>query len=708
MPDSLETPPSKSGAGPDRKTVKVLPGASRAPFPGHIEPMLAQLKRRPPSGGEWAFEPKLDGFRTLAYIRGGKVILRSRNDTDMTGYFPAIAADLVGREGPSMVLDGEIVAIDDRDKFCFQCLQQHIGLPHEHTTRSYSTFYYVFDVLYYGGFSLLWVAWRDRNGFLKQLQLDGKHLRLIEPYSGSGTDAYKTAVASGFEGIVAKKKESPYRAGLRSPEWQKIKSTLTDDFVIGGFKAGAGSRSNSFASLLLGYYEDGRLRYVGSVGSGFDGETLKRLSEMLSPLITPRSPFAEAIKYAEGVTWVNPRLVAEVKFAERTPAGFLRHAVFLRVRTDKPASQVTVHPATGPVPPSNGAVVLSKLTHHIIESMQSLDDQVRIRAGGHDILLTSLNKVFWPAYGGKKELTKRSYILYLAQMADFILKHTKDRPLTLTRYPDGIEDGRFYQKHWKHPLPEFVDTATIYSKENESFQEYLLCNNLATLMWLGQIADLEIHTWYSRVSARPDPPNVPYRGKPAYMGDYLAGIPDFLIFDVDPYIYSGEEQPGEEPRLNRKAFKAAVAVAFWLKEKLESMELVPFIKTSGKTGLHIFVPVERRYDYDRTRKAAAELSHMVEASHPDDITTEWRVDKRRGKVFLDYNQNSRGKTVASVYSARPTPWAGVSLPFTWEEIEKIFPGYFNILNAPRRLAGTGDVWADIMKFKRQLPASLLT
>ena len=706
MPNPDEMPPAQSGAGRNRKTVKALTGAFQGLFPKHMEPMLAKLKREPPSGSEWAFEPKLDGFRTIAFTRKGVVALRSRNDTDMTGYFPAIAADLAAQERPSMVLDGETVAIDDRGNFCFQCLQQHIGLPHEHTNRSYTTLYYIFDVMYYDGFSLLSVAWSDRKKLLKSLRLQGNHIRVINPYTGSGKEAYETAVASGYEGIVAKKKDSPYRSGTRSPDWQKIKSTLTDEFVIGGFKSGSGSRSSSFASVLMGYFENGKLRYVGSVGSGFDDETLGRLSEMLTPLAISKSPFADTIKYDEGVTWVKPRLVAEVKFAERTPAGFLRHAVFLRTRTDKTAVQITEQ-ETGKPDYSGGVVIeLSKSTRHIIESLQNLDDEVRISAGGHDILLTSLNKAFWPTYGGKTSLTKRHYLRFLAQIADFILKHTKDRPLTLTRYPNGIEDGKFYQKHWEHPLPAFVETATIYSKENDSYQEYLLCNNLATLMWLGQIADLEIHTWYSRVSKRPDPPKTPYRGKPEYLGNYLAGIPDYLIFDVDPYIYSGKEKPGEEPQLNREAFKAAVEVAFLLKEKLESIEMVPFIKTSGKTGLHIFVPVERRYDYDHTRKAAAEISHIVEAAHPEKITTEWSVEKRRGKVFIDYNQNSRGKTVASVYSARPTPWAGVSLPFGWDEIKKIFPSDFNIINAPGRLAGTGDIWADIMKFKRELPEKL--
>ena len=401
---------------------------------------------------------------------------------------------------------------------------------------------------------------------------------------------------------------------------------------------------------------------------------------------------------------MKPKLVAEVKFAERTPGGFLRHPVFLRLRGDKAASEVRAVEVAEPPPfQAEGAVELSKSTRQILEALGSRDDEIHISAGGHQISLTGLDKVFWPKNGKDPPRTKRDYITYLAEIADFILPHAKDRPITLTRYPNGINGEKFYQKHWESQLPEFVETVSIYSEENDAFQDYLMCNNLATLLWLGQLADLEIHTWYSRAAERPDRPDLSsYKGAPEHLGDYLSGIPDFLIFDIDPYIYSGEETAGEEPELNRKAFKATVEAAFWVKEALESLKLVPYVKTSGKTGLHIFVPIKRKYDYDATRQAAAAISRHVEARHPEELTTEWAVAKRRGKIFLDFNQNTRGKTVASVYSARPTPWAGVSLPFGWEELENIYPEDFNISNAPARLKQIGDIWADIMKDKREL------
>ena len=679
-------------------------GAVEMPMPGSIPPMLAQLGREPPSGDEWVFEPKLDGFRTLAFIEHGKTTLRSRNDTDMSRYFPAIISDLSKLKDSTIILDGEIVAIDEAGKICFQCLQQLVGLPHQHTGKQFSTVYYAFDILYLNGFSLMAVPFDKRHAILRRIIKPGPNFKSVSQFEGDGNRIFQASVDSGMEGIVAKKKQSPYSPGKRSTDWIKVKRTQSEEFVIGGFARGSGKRSENFASLLLGYYDNRKLIYVGSVGTGFDEPTLKDIESRLRPLITDKSPFAGDIQYSEGVTWVKPRLVAEVKFAEWTPGGFLRHAVFLRLREDKSISEITRSQTQPPSPFSeSGTVELSGSTRQILEAFQNLDDEVRVKSENHEISLTKLNKVLWPEYPGHPSLTKRDYLRYLVEVADYILPHLKDRPLTLTRYPNGILEDRFYQKHWETALPKFVETVSIFSKENDAFQDYLLCNNLATLIWLGQLADLEIHTWYSRVVEKHDKPDLAeYKGSPEHLGNYLAGIPDFVVFDIDPYIYSGKEAAGGEPELNREAFKAAVEAAFWVKGTVESLGLIPFVKTSGKTGLHVFVPIKRRFDYDVIREFAGIISRQIESQHPDKITTEWDVAKRRGKIFLDFRQNVRGKTVASIYSARPTPWAGVSLPFRWEALEHVYPGDFNILNTPLRLAKIGDVWADIMKSKKPL------
>jgi bifunctional non-homologous end joining protein LigD len=287
-----------------------------------------------------------------------------------------------------------------------------------------------------------------------------------------------------------------------------------------------------------------------------------------------------------------------------------------------------------------------------------------------------------------------------------VLPHLRDRPLTLTRYPNGIDGKHFFQKHWEHGLPEFVDTVRLFSEHNDVDGEYLICNNLPTLLWLGQLANIELHTWYSRVNPEPDGHHLPltFSGSAENIDSSLLNYADFMVFDLDPYIYSGREAKGAEPALNRKAFEKTSQVAVWLKELLDSLELPTYIKTTGKTGLHVYVPILRKLDYDSVRAIAETIGRYLMQEHPDEITMEWSVQKRTGKVFFDHNQNTRGKTLASLYSARPVPEASVSMPVRWDELPKIYPPDFTILTAPQRLAQTGDLWADILEHKADLEA----
>ncbi|MCJ7491039.1 MAG: ATP-dependent DNA ligase, partial [Dehalococcoidia bacterium] len=278
-----------------------------------------------------------------------------------------------------------------------------------------------------------------------------------------------------------------------------------------------------------------------------------------------------------------------------------------------------------------------------------------------------------------------------------------DRPLTLKRVPDGIEGESFFQKHWSDPLPAFVDRVLLFS-ETEGDQEYLLCNNLPTLLWLGQVADIELHTWYSRIDPEPDGRHLTteFSGSLENIQRSALNHPDYIVFDLDPYLYSGEEKEGAEPELNRAAFSMTREVAHWLREVLGSLSLSPFVKTSGRTGLHVYVPILRHFDYETVRAAAGAVGRFLMREHPQDITMEWSVRKRKGKVFFDHNQNSRGKTLASAYSPRPSPGASVSMPLTWEELDRVYPTDFTILNVPERLAKTGDPWKEILEAKQDL------
>ena len=335
-------------------------------------------------------------------------------------------------------------------------------------------------------------------------------------------------------------------------------------------------------------------------------------------------------------------------------------------------------------------------------------DEFTLKVGGHKVPVTNLNKELWPATGDQRALTKRDLLVYLARVSRFVLPHLKDRPLTLTRYPNGITQQHFYQKHWQGKLPPFVDTVSLYSGHNEGDGDYLMCNNLSTLLWLGQLADIELHTWYSRVSPEPDGHHLPatFTGSDETIRNSLLNYPDFIVFDLDPYIYSGAEAKGEEPQLNRSAFAKTCEVALWLKEILDALSLSSFVKTTGRTGLHVYVPILRQLDYSAVRSACETIGKFLVRAHPRDITMEWSVEKRTGKVFYDHNQNVRGKTLASLYSPRPSPHAGVSMPILWDELGSVYPTDFTILTSPDRLEGTGDLWTDILKEKHDFESLL--
>ena len=344
----------------------------------------------------------------------------------------------------------------------------------------------------------------------------------------------------------------------------------------------------------------------------------------------------------------------------------------------------------------------------VLAQLETAAQKFILKVGGQKIPLTNLDKELWPACEGQRGLTKRDLLLYLARVSPYLLPHMRDRPITLTRYPNGILGAHFYQKHWETKLPEFVDTVSLWSDQNEGDGDYLICNNLPTLLWLGQLADIELHTWYSRVNSEPDGHHLPatFAGAAENIERSLLNYPDFIVFDLDPYIYSGQEAKGAEPELSRKAFRKTCDVALWLKDVLDSMSLSSFVKTTGKTGLHIYAPILRQFDYGTVRASAETIGRFLMQAHPRDITMEWSVVKRTGKVFFDHNQNTRGKTLASIYSPRPSPQAAVSMPVRWDELRDIYPTDLTILNACDRLEKTGDLWANILNEKHDLGALL--
>jgi bifunctional non-homologous end joining protein LigD len=714
--------PSGAGRSPPH------PAAKSAPFleSRRQRPMLATLVREAFDRPGWIWEPKLDGVRVLAYVRDGKAELRSRRGLDCTKQYPALAADLARQPHQPIVLDGEVCALDEQGVPRFQLLQPRINLTRAADVAKMEAelpvVYFVFDVLYAAGWDLRAVPLKDRKALLSTYLEQGDRVKLVAYVEGDGEAMEEAATAAGFEGVVGKRADSRYESGVRSRNWVKVKSVTRQEFVVGGYTPGEGSRAKTFGALALGYYDDeGRLVHVGNVGSGFKDADLTRILARIKGLETTESPFANRV---EGkVVWLRPELVAEVRFAEWTADDHLRAPVFLGLRDDVDPRQVRKEaavpqevalsastPEAAPVTPEQSSVAaeVTRLLEQIDGAEKRKEFVVEVE--GERIKLTNLDKIFWPAYSPgapqaeeRRPITKGDMVRYYAAVAQWMLPHLKDRPLTLTRYPNGIA-SHFYQKHYGQPIPSFVETTRIWSEDNRGDGVYLMCNNLPTLIWLAQIADLEIHAWLSRADPRPDAVGRPVSaaGSREAARRSVLNYPDYMVFDLDPYIYSGREAKGAEPEFNRKAWEKTVSVALELKGLLDHLKLSSFVKTTGKTGVHVYTPVVREYTYDDVREFCRLIGVQLRSQRPDDVTMEWDTRKRTGKVFYDHNQNTFGKQLVSQYSLRPTAWAGVSTPVLWSELPNVDPLALDIFAVPERLQRSGDPWAAILEHKNDL------
>ncbi|GAB4322000.1 MAG: DNA ligase D [Dehalococcoidia bacterium] len=689
----------------------LAPGANLAPLPAPVSPMLAAQGDGPFDDPAWIFEPKFDGIRAIAHLDHGQVELRSRRKLPLTDQYPALVAALRAQPANTAVFDGEIVAFDEAGRPSFERLQQRMNLAGAHEIREADAripvAYLVFDVLYLDGYDLSRVPLRDRKELLARVVLPSGNVAPVEYVTGDGVEAYRAAIDLGFEGLVAKRLDSAYQKGRRSPAWRKIKSRTTGDFVVGGYSRGEGSRAASFGGLLLGDYDpEGNLTYCGRVGSGFTDAALRDVLARLEPLRVEGSPFAGDVPDAQRVTFVRPELVVEVEYAERTSAGLLRAPVFLRVRQDKaPDDLRVVAPAS---PADTGERSTASERDAVLAQLDTPAAETVIEVGGHQLKLTNLDKELWPPYRDQRPVTKRDLLRYVTRLAPHLLRHLRDRPLTMTRYPNGITGAHFYQRHSEAAIPEFVETVPIFSRQGKGDRPFILCNNLPTLLWLAQIADLEFHAAFGRVDPAPDALDKPtvFTGSVKTVERSVLHYPDFIVFDMDPYIYRGNEATGEEPQLNRAAFARTCETARWLKEVLDAARLSSYVKTSGATGLHVYVPVLRQFDYSVTRSVAETIFAQVLDRHPDRVTMEWLTGKRTGKVFLDANMNARTKNLASVYSPRAKPGAPVSMPLRWDELDDVYPTDFTVLTAPDLVEARGDLWAGILDDKQDLAALL--
>jgi bifunctional non-homologous end joining protein LigD len=705
---------------------RLVPTGDIEPMPGKLEPMLAEIGEAAFNRPGWMWEPKLDGYRVLAFLDGKEVRLRSRRGLELAPTFPGLVDELAKQAAGRMILDGEIVAFDAAGRPSFNALQNRARLKTaaelKAAEQSVPVVLYCFDLLYFAGVDLRQAPYRDRRRYLSQCLLPSPRVQLVHA-SDDGIALHQAALQSGFEGVVGKRKESRYEAGRRSGSWLKVKPTRSADFVIGGYTRGKGSRA-SLGAILVGYWDRKKLRFASHVGSGFDERSVTQVKASLEPLERKTCPFDEKPDLPNPTTWVQPKLVAEVKFQSWTEDGHLRAPVFQRLRDDLQAKDVKARdvrgarvsggaPSGAPADPAGSRAAgdgEADEIDRIVAQLAGSRKDFPLVVGPHRIRLTHLDKVYWPADQALQQpaMTKRDLLRYLAQVSPHILRHLADRPLTMIRMPEGIQGHRFFQKHWDQERPEFVETITVFSEHKDEKHDYLLCNNLPTLLWLAQLGTLEFHVWHSRAKPGPDAPGrgTDYASSLEALESSVLDCPDSLVFDLDPYIYSGKEAAGDEPELNTAAFEKGKEVAFRLRELLQSMSLEAIVKTSGKTGLHVFVPIRRTLNFDKAREVCELVGRHLMRRHPKDITMEWSVPKRTGKIFLDYNMNVRGKTLNVAYSPRGAAGAPVSMPLTWDELAGAHPLDFRIANAAERLAATGDLWRDALKSKQDLERSL--
>ncbi|TLX92176.1 MAG: DNA ligase D [Thaumarchaeota archaeon] len=655
-----------------------------------VVPMLAFPTDKAFNNKEWVFEIKWDGVRAILFKENGRIKIQSRSGNDITRKYPEIvnSAGESLRQCKSVIIDGEIVVLDDNGIPNFQAHQCRMNVESDKEILALSAeipcTFYAFDLLFQNYKNLKGLSYLERRSVLTEILRTNDRIKISDYIEEKGVDILTRSKELGLEGIVAKHKSSIYREGVRSRDWLKIKNTKTQDCVVIGYTKGIGNRIDFFGSLLLAVYcmKEKKFKFVGHTGSGFDYKLLDTVYSKLQELKIDSMPIDHLPYMNRETTWVMPILVAEVKFNEWTKDGIMRAPIFLRFREDKKPTECTIQADN----PTKG---------------DSNDVGYEIKQQSHstvDVKISNPNKVYWPKTRQHPEFTKKDLINYYEIMASLILPHLKDRPLSLSRYPNGIYGKSFYHKNWDQAKPRFVMTAQIHSEQRNDNINYLVCNNKESLLWIANLGCIEMHPWYSRIK------DFDSCNSSSLLYEEKCGLnfPDFIVFDLDPYIYSGKEKKGQEPAYNSTGFRAAVELALDLYDLLRELKIRSYVKTSGKSGLHIYVPIINSYPYDQTRNFSEVIAKIMLSKFPKKVTTEWNTSMRRGKIFFDYNQNARGKTLASVYSLRPTASATVSVPVDWKKLDSILPTEFTILSVPQLIRKNNDVWASVITEKQNI------
>jgi bifunctional non-homologous end joining protein LigD len=647
----------------------------REPMPAHLLPMLAKLGKLPTDQGAYGYEIKWDGIRAIAYYEPGRFRIESRNLNDITPQYPELRR--LGRQLGSRdaVLDGEIVAFDEQGRPSFERLQHRMHLTRDSEIRrrvqETPVTYILFDVLYLEGRATMERTYEERRELLDSMGLEGPAWQTPSYHRGEGGALLDASARKGLEGVVAKKLDSRYAPGRRSSAWIKVKNKRRTQLVIGGWLPEK-ERAQRLGALLVGYFDgEGAFRYAGRVGTGFDNKERDRLERMLAPIARDRSPF-QGKRGPRGAYHVEPRLVAEVEFTEWTNDGVLRHPAYKGL-VEAAAETVVLDPASPEAadPVEEAVTDSGEVTSTIGPGRKLAKNAVEVTVEGRRLRLTNLDKVMYPKPG----FTKRDLIDYYVRIAPVLLPHLHDRPLTLKRYPDGVEGQFFYEKQCPSHRPDWVRTEAVWSRHNARNIDFCLANDVPTLVWLANLADIELHTSLSLAQ------NV--------------DRPTMMVFDLDP------GPPADIVACSR--------VGLWLRDLFAQFGLESFAKTSGSKGLQVYVPLNGDVTYEHTKPFARAVAELLEKQHPKQVVSRMTKSLRDGKVLIDWSQNDDHKTTACVYSLRAKEHPTVSTPVAWEEVEEALRRgsakrlRFEHTQVLERVDRDGDLFAPVLALTQELP-----
>ncbi|MEO2062716.1 MAG: DNA ligase D [Christiangramia sp.] len=599
-----------------------------------VQPMLATPAKEIFNDPGWIYELKWDGYRLITHVSDGQVYIHSRNGISYNSKFPNLVQDLE-QIPQDVILDGEVVVLDEEGKPLFQELQNYSSKT-QGALR-----YYVFDMLFLNGHSMLDLPLTQRKSLIPEVLEDTELAIYCDHIESLGTAFYNKAIEAGLEGVIAKKADSLYDPGRRSENWLKIKAVESLEAVICGY---TDSKASPFGSLILGVFESDELRYIGNCGTGFSVSQQQEILNKLKPFQQETSPFSRKIKLkGRKPNWTAPEVICEVNFSEWTRDEHLRHPVFKAIREDKLPAEITI-------PKQQQA--------ENIQNKETTSDNT-LEIDDRKLKLTNLDKVYWPNSG----LRKYDLIDYYLQVADYILPYLKDRPENMHRHPNGIGRPGFYQKDNEGLLEDWVETTRIHSKSAARDIEYLLCQDEATLLYMANLGCIEINPWNSTI--------------------HNLDRPDYAVIDLDPS--------------DKNTFEEVIEVALVAHEILENIEVPAYCKTSGSSGLHIYLPLGGKYSYDEARDFTKLVCYFIQEQTKKLTSMERVIKNRKGKIYLDYLQNRRGQTLASAYCVRPKKSAPVSAPLEWKEVKKgLKIQDFNLKNMPERLQQKGDLFSPVL------------